>query len=66
MTRTPGTRICRQANEILLLQHEAREQKWVSRVKNVIMENSFGIAWLCQGVGFDTQFMAEFKGSSPV
>ena len=46
---------------MLLLQHEAGKQNWVSSVKNVLMENGFGIIWLCQGVGSETQFVAEFK-----
>ncbi|WP_419602185.1 hypothetical protein, partial [Thiolapillus sp.] len=61
LTRSPGTRICRLAYEMLLLQHEAGKQNWVSIVKNVLMENGFGIVWLCQGVGSETQFVAEFK-----
>ena len=61
LTRSPGTRICRQAFEILLLQHEAGKQNWVSSVQNLLMENGFGIVWLCQGVGSETQFMAEFN-----
>ena len=61
LTRSAGTKICRQAYEMLLLQHEAGKQNWVSSVKNVLKENGFGIVWLCQGVGSVTQFVAEFK-----
>ena len=55
------TRICRQAYEILLLQHEADKQNWVTNVKAVLVENGFGIVWLCQSVGSETHFTAEFK-----
>ena len=55
------TRICRQAYEILLLKHEAGKQNWVRNVKAVLVENGFGIVWLCQSVGSETDFIAEFK-----
>ena len=61
LTRLPMTRICRQAYEMLLLQHEAGKQNWVTNVKAVLVENGFGIVWLCQSVGYETHFIAEFK-----
>ena len=56
------TRICRQVYEMLLLQHEAGKQNWVTNVKAVLVENGFGIVWvwLWQSVGSETHFIAEF------
>jgi hypothetical protein len=61
LTRSPMSRICRQAYEMLRLQHEAGKQNWASKVKNILTENGFAIVWLCQGVGFENHFVAEFK-----
>ena len=61
LIRLPVTRICRQASEMLLLQHEAGKQNWVTNVKAVLVENGFGIVWLCQSVGYETHFVAEFQ-----
>ena len=61
LTRLPMTRICRQAYEMLLLQHETGKQNWVTNVKAVLVENGFGIVWLCQSAGYETHFIAEFK-----
>ena len=55
------TRICRHAYEMLLLQHEAGKQNWVTNDKTVLAENGFGIVWLCQSVGYETHFIDEFK-----
>ena len=46
---------------MLLLQHEAGKQNWVTNVKAVSVENGFGIVWLCQSVGYETHSIAEFK-----
>ena len=46
---------------MLLLQHEAGKQNWVTNVKAVLVENRFGIMFLCQSVGSETHFIAEFK-----
>ena len=46
---------------MLLLQHEAGKQNWVTNDKTVFVENGFGIVWLCQSVGYETHFIAEFK-----
>ena len=46
---------------MLLLQHEAGKQNWVTNVKDVLVGNGFGIVWLCQSVGYETHFIAEFK-----
>ena len=61
LTRLPMTRICRHAYEMLLLQHEAGKQNWVTNDKTVLVENGFGIVWLCQSVGYETHFIDEFK-----
>ena len=61
LTRLPMTRICRQAYEMLLLQHETGKQNWVTNVKTVLVGHGFGIVWLCQSVGYETHFVAEFK-----
>ena len=45
---------------MLLLQHEAGKQNWVRNVKAVLVENGFGILWLWQSVGSETDFIAEF------
>ena len=46
---------------MLLLQHEADKQNWVTNVKTVLAENGFDIVWLCQSVGYETHFIHEFK-----
>ena len=61
LTRLPMTRICRQAYEMLLLQHETGKQNWVTNVKTVWVENGFGIVWLCQSIGCETHFIHEYK-----
>ena len=61
LTRLPVRRICRQAYEMFLSQHEAGRQNWPTSVKNILARNCFGIVWLCQGVGFEARFIAEFK-----
>ena len=61
LIRLPMTRICRQAYEMLLLQHEAGRLNWATSIHNILAKNVFGIVWLCQGVGFETRFIAEFK-----
>ena len=55
------SRICRQAYEMLRLQHKADKQNWASKVKNSLTENGLRIVWLCQGVGFQNHFVVEFK-----
>ena len=61
LTRLPIIRICRQVHEMILLQHEAGKQIWLTNVKAVLVGNGFGIVWLCQSVGYETHFIAEFK-----
>eukprot|EP00745_Piridium_sociabile_P016061 TRINITY_DN23886_c1_g1_i4.p1 TRINITY_DN23886_c1_g1~~TRINITY_DN23886_c1_g1_i4.p1 ORF type:complete len:305 (+),score=12.69 TRINITY_DN23886_c1_g1_i4:54-968(+) len=61
LIKLPPTRISRQAYEMLLLQHETGRCNWVSCIKKVLAENGFGIVWLNQGVGSETQFISEFK-----
>ena len=61
LTRLPMTRICRQAYEMLLLLHEAGKQNWVKKVKAALVGHGFVIVWLCQSVGYETHFTAEFK-----
>ena len=46
---------------MLLIQHKASKQNWVTNVKAVLLENGFGIVWLCQSVGYETHFITEFK-----
>ena len=46
---------------MLLLQHKAGKQNWVTNVKAVLVEYGFGIVWLCQSVVYETHFIAEFK-----
>ena len=46
---------------MLLLLHKAGKQNWVTNVKSVLVENGFGIVWLCQSVDNETHFTAEFK-----
>ena len=50
------TRIYRQAYERLPLQHEAGRHKWVSNVKTILVENGFGIVWLCQSENLLAQY----------
>jgi len=57
----PGSRICRQAYDMLLTQHEHGKYNWVSGVKRILTENGFGIVWLCQGVGYEQRFIHELK-----
>ena len=61
LTRLPVRRICRQAYEMFLSQHEAGRQNRTPSVKNLLAKNGFGIVWFCQGVGFEARFIAEFK-----
>ena len=46
---------------MLLLQHEAGKQNWVMKVKAALVGHGFVIVWLCQSVGYETHFKAEFK-----
>ena len=46
---------------MLLLQHETGHYNWASKVQSILTENGFGIVWLCQGVGYASAFVAEFK-----
>ena len=61
LNRLSMIRICRQVYEMLLLQREADKQNWVTNVKAVLVENGFGIVWLCQSVGNETHFIVELK-----
>ena len=61
LTRLPSERICKQAYEMLFLQHEAGHCNWVSKVRDVLCEHGFGFAWMFQGVGLSSTFISEFK-----
>lgn len=57
----PASRICSQAYEMLVLQHETGRHNWVSNVQKTLCEQGFGIVWLSQGVGCEYSFINEFK-----
>eukprot|EP00745_Piridium_sociabile_P026380 TRINITY_DN42111_c0_g1_i2.p1 TRINITY_DN42111_c0_g1~~TRINITY_DN42111_c0_g1_i2.p1 ORF type:complete len:263 (+),score=14.28 TRINITY_DN42111_c0_g1_i2:674-1462(+) len=61
LIRLPTTRLSRQTYEMLLHQDEVVKFNWVSQVKKALIENGFGIVWLCQGVGFENYFIEELK-----
>ena len=48
-----------------LLQHDAGRQHRATNVKNILAttkkKEGFGLVLLCQGVGFEAHFIAEFK-----
>ena len=46
---------------MLLLQHEAGGQNWSTSFEDISEKNGLGIIWLCQGVGFEARFIADFK-----
>ena len=47
--------------EMLLAEHNQGKENWVSKIQRILTENGFGIVWLCQGVGYEMRFVAEFK-----
>ena len=57
----PVDRLCVQAYNMLLREHEKGKVNWVSKVKGTQTENGFGFVWLNQGVGNECQFLTEFK-----
>ena len=59
LTELPLSRLSRQNCEMLLAEHNQGEVNWYPTTKN--SENGFGILWLCQGVGYEMRFVAEFK-----
>ncbi len=61
LIRLPLSRLCRQTYDMLLIQHNQGRINWVSKVQQILNENGFGIVWLCQGVGYEERFVAEFK-----
>lgn len=46
---------------MMLVQEEAGKQNWAYFVKKALIENGFGIVWLCQGVGYENGFISELK-----
>ena len=60
LSMLPTSRICKQAYEMLLVQHEAGGLNWVSKVQKILTENGFVVVWP-QGVGYQACFAAEFK-----
>lgn len=47
-----ASRLCRQAYEMLIQQHESEKNNWFADIKKKILgENDFGIIQLLQGVG---------------
>jgi exonuclease III len=61
LLKLPSVRLCRQAYEMLLIQSEKGNINWVTKVKNILTVNGFGIVWINQGVGSDKMFLSEFK-----
>jgi hypothetical protein len=61
LLKLPGSRICRQAYEMMLTQMELGKENWTFKVKKILCEQGFGIVWLSQGVGNEKQFISEFK-----
>ena len=46
---------------MLFIQSEAGKENWASQVKQVPSRIGFGLVWLCQDVGNERKFLAEFK-----
>ena len=61
LVKLPLSRLCAQAYEMLRRQQERGRDNWATKVKQVLMENGFGIVWMCQGVGHDLEFIREFR-----
>ena len=61
LIKLPSSRLCKQAYEMLLRQHERGNKNWVDQVKNVLTQNGFGLVWITQEVGNDNVFISEFK-----
>jgi hypothetical protein len=61
ITKLPKTRISKQTYEMLFTQNEIGKNNWVSKIQNILTKNGFGIVWLCQGVGYENNFLSVFK-----
>ena len=46
---------------MLLAEHNQGKVNSASRIQRILIENGFGIVWLCQGVGYEIRFVGEFK-----
>ena len=54
-------RICKQAYEKLFLLCEQGSTNWVSKIKQLLEYNGFGIVWFFNGVGNEPQFLSELR-----
>ena len=46
---------------MLLAEHNQGKVNSASRIQRILIENGFGIVWLCQGAGYEMWFVAKFK-----
>eukprot|EP00745_Piridium_sociabile_P007875 TRINITY_DN15294_c0_g1_i12.p1 TRINITY_DN15294_c0_g1~~TRINITY_DN15294_c0_g1_i12.p1 ORF type:complete len:129 (-),score=4.40 TRINITY_DN15294_c0_g1_i12:1-387(-) len=60
LNRFPMSRLCRQACERLLLQHEPGHLICESNVQQIVCENFFAAVWVSKGIGYGCGSISEF------
>ena len=61
LTKLLLSRLSRQVYEMLLAEHNQGKVNSASRIQRILIENGFGIVWLCQGAGYEMWFVAKLK-----
>ena len=61
LLRKPDSYLNKQAYLMMLKNCENGKENWVMKVKNILCENGFGIAWLCQNVDNENAVLRDLK-----